>query len=243
MLYWSNIRSAPSPECWSAWRARPRRYACKRRKSTRSSKSTWVCPGAWSGRSQRWRGSTSLSVTGRGLGASCLRAMAGLLSLLFSIAALRAGTLPQLGLESSPMDLERPLPSPMTPECKPYWDGARDGKLMIPKCRACGKPFMYPRVACPFCSSRDIGWVQAAGRGRLFSFEIANQILNKSFKVKTPVVLAMVELEEGPRILSNLVGIEPDPKKIRCDMPVEVCFEKLTDQVSLPMFRPVGGAR
>src|SRR5215510_11135755 len=82
MLYWSNIRSAPSPECWSAWRARPRRYACKRRKSTRSSKSTWVCPGAWSGRSQRWRGSTSLSVTGRGLGASCLRAMAGLLSVL-----------------------------------------------------------------------------------------------------------------------------------------------------------------
>jgi uncharacterized protein len=141
------------------------------------------------------------------------------------------------------MDLERPLPNPMTPECKPYWDGAREGKLMIPKCRACGKPFMYPRVACPFCSSRDIGWVQATGRGKLFSFEIAHQILNKAFKVKTPVVLAMVELEEGPRILSNLVGIEPDPKKIRCDMPVEVCFEKLTDQVSLPMFRPVGGAR
>ena len=102
---------------------------------------------------------------------------------------------------------------------------------------------MYPRVACPFCASRDISWVQASGRGRLFSFEIAHQILNKSFKVKTPVVLAMVELEEGPRILSNLVGIAPDPKLIRCYMPVEVCFEKLTDQVSLPMFRPAGGAR
>jgi len=59
--------------------------------------------------------------------------------------------------------------------------------------------------------------------------------------MKTPVVLAMVELEEGPRILTNLVGVAPDPKQIRCDMPVEVCFEKLTDQVSLPMFRPVGG--
>jgi uncharacterized OB-fold protein len=115
---------------------------------------------------------------------------------------------------------------------------------MIPKCRACGKPFMYPRVACPFCASRDIGWIQATGRGRLFSFEIAHQILNKAFKVKTPVVLAMVELEEGPRILSNLVGIAPDPKQIRCDMPVEVCFEKLTDEISLPMFRPAaGGAR
>src|SRR5262245_33612808 len=77
MLYWSNIRSAPSPECLSAWRARPRRYACSRRKSTRSSKSTCVWPGAWSGRSQRWRGSTSLSVTGRGLGASGFRAIVG----------------------------------------------------------------------------------------------------------------------------------------------------------------------
>jgi len=142
------------------------------------------------------------------------------------------------------MDLERPLPTPITPETRPYWEGARAGKLMIPKCRACGKPFMYPRVACPFCASRDIGWVQATGRGRLFSFEIAHQILNKAFKVKTPIVLAMVELDEGPRLLTNLVGIEPDPKQIRCDMPVEVCFEKLTDEVSLPMFRPVaGGAR
>ena len=61
------------------------------------------------------------------------------------------------------MDLERPLPTPITPECRPYWEGARDGKLMIPKCRACGKPFMYPRVACPFCASRDVGWVQATG--------------------------------------------------------------------------------
>ena len=85
--------------------------------------------------------------------------------------------------------------------------------------------------------------MQASGRGRLFSFEIAHQILNKAFKVKTPVVLAMVELEEGPRLLSNLVGVAPDPKQIRCDMPVEVCFEKLTDEISLPMFRPAGGAR
>src|SRR5437667_3166855 len=75
MLYWSNMRSAPRPERASAWRARPSRYACKRRKSTRSSKSTCVCPGAWRGRSHRWRGSTSAGVTGRGLGASCFRAM------------------------------------------------------------------------------------------------------------------------------------------------------------------------
>jgi uncharacterized OB-fold protein len=150
------------------------------------------------------------------------------------------------------MELDRPLPQPMTPEAQPYWDGAREGKLMIPQCRACGKPFMYPRVRCPFCASADIAWIQASGRGRLYSFEIAHQILNKAFRVKTPVVLAMVELEEGPRLLTNLVNVEPDPSKLRCDMPVEVVFEKLTDRVSLPMSQPAtatparvatGGAR
>jgi uncharacterized OB-fold protein len=99
---------------------------------------------------------------------------------------------------------------------------------------------MHPRVACPFCASRDIEWVRASGRGRLHSFEIAHQILNKAFKVKTPVVLAMVELEEGPRLLTNLVNVAPDPAKIRCDMPVEVVFEKQTDDITLPMFQPFG---
>lgn len=143
------------------------------------------------------------------------------------------------------MDLVRPLPHPITPEARPYWEGARDGKLMIPKCRACQKPFMYPRVMCPHCGARDVTWIQASGRGKLFSFEIAHQILNKAFKVKTPVVLAMVELDEGPRLLTNLVNVTPDPTALHCDMPVEVVFEKLTDEISLPMFQPAGsgGAR
>ena len=145
------------------------------------------------------------------------------------------------------MELERPLPQPITPEAKPYWEGTREGKLMLPKCQACGKAFLYPRVLCPSCSSRDITWIQASGRGRLYSFEIAHQILNKAFTVKTPVILAMVELEEGPRMLTNLVNVAPDPKALRCDMPVEVVFEKLTDQITLPMFQPAktatGGAR
>ena len=142
------------------------------------------------------------------------------------------------------MELLRPLPQPITPEAKPYWDGAKNGKLMIPKCQACGKPFMHPRVLCPHCSSRDVTWIEASGRGTLHSFEIAHQILNKAFKVKTPVVLAMVQLEEGPRLLTNLVNVEPDPTKLRCDMPVEVVFEKQTDEISLPMFQPTkAGAR
>jgi hypothetical protein len=87
--------------------------------------------------------------------------------------------------------------------------------------------------------SRHIDWLRARGRGRLHAFEIAHQILNKAFKVKTPVVLALVELEEGPRLLTNLVNVEADPATLRCDMPVEVVFERQTDDIALPMFRPV----
>ena len=141
------------------------------------------------------------------------------------------------------MELERPLPQPITPEARPYWDGLREQKLMLPRCRACGRAFFYPRSVCPFCHASEIGWVRASGRGRLYSFEIAYQTLSKSFRVKPPYVLALIELEEGPRMMSNLVNIEPDPERIRCDMPVEVVFEKLTDEITLPLFQPAGNVR
>ena len=85
--------------------------------------------------------------------------------------------------------------------------------------------------------------MQASGRGTLHSFEIAYQAFQKAWKIKPPYVLAMVQLEEGPRMMSNLVDIEPDPKKIRCDMPVEIVYHKLTDEVTLPLFKPAGGPR
>jgi uncharacterized OB-fold protein len=136
------------------------------------------------------------------------------------------------------MQLARPLPSPITPEAQPYWDGMKDHKLMLPKCDDCGKPFFYPRIACPLCHSRRISWIQASGKGKLYSFEIAYRSLSPAFKVKAPYILAMVELEEGPRLMSNLINIEPDPRVITCDMPVEVVFEKLTDEMTIPLFQP-----
>lgn len=144
------------------------------------------------------------------------------------------------------MELERPLPQPITPESKPFWDGLREGKLMLPKCGDCSRVFFYPRIVCPQCQSRNVGWIQGTGRGKLYSFEIAYQTISKAFKVKPPYVLAMVELDEGARMLSNLINVEPDPKKIRCDMPVEIVYQKLTDEVTLPLFQPAGatgGAR
>lgn len=132
----------------------------------------------------------------------------------------------------------RPLPQPITPESKPYWDGLKEHKLMLPKCEECGKPFFYPRILCPHCHSRRITWIQASGRGRLYSFEIAYQSLNPAFKIKPPYILAMIELEEGPRLMSNLVNIDPDPKLVTCDMPVEIVYERLTDDVTISLFQP-----
>lgn len=135
-------------------------------------------------------------------------------------------------------NLLRPLPRPITPEAQPYWDGLKEQKLMIPKCEDCAKPFFYPRITCPNCHSRRIGWMQASGKGTLHAFEIAYRSLNPGFKVEPPYVLAMIELEEGPRMMSNLINIEPDPAVIKCDMPVEVVYEKLTDDVTIPLFQP-----
>ncbi|MGY8960463.1 MAG: Zn-ribbon domain-containing OB-fold protein [Alphaproteobacteria bacterium] len=136
------------------------------------------------------------------------------------------------------MELQRPLPTPMTPEAKPYWDGLKDEKLMLPKCEDCGKAFFYPRIACPHCHSRNVGWTQASGKGKLYSFEIAYRSLNPAFKIEPPYVLAMIELEEGPRIMSNLINIEATPEAVKIDMPVEVVFEKQNDDVTIPLFQP-----
>ena len=93
---------------------------------------------------------------------------------------------------------------------------------------------------CPRCLSWEIEWRQASGRGKLYTFAIQYRPQAPGFN--PPYVTAIVELEEGPRMLTNLVGIEPDPEKIRCDMPVEVVFEDMSDEITLPMFRPAGGA-
>ena len=138
------------------------------------------------------------------------------------------------------MEPDRPLPQPITPEAKPYWEGLKEGRLMLPRCTACGHAFFYPRVVCPECQSRKITWIQATGKGRLHSFGIAHQSFNKAYKVAPPYVLAMVELEEGPRLLSNLIDVKADPAVVKCDMPVEVVFHKLSDEVTIPLFRPAG---
>ena len=138
------------------------------------------------------------------------------------------------------MESLRPLPSPMLPEARPFWDGLRQRRLMLPRCGRCG-PFFYPRRLCPTCHGRDVDWMQASGRGTLYSFSIVHQAMLPAFKVAPPYVLALVQLDEGPRLMTNLVEVEPDPDRIRIGMPVEIVYEDLGDSVTLALFRPRGG--
>ncbi len=133
------------------------------------------------------------------------------------------------------------LPRP-TPETQPFWDGTRAHRLMLPWCLDCGRPHFYPRSLCPLCMSPSLEWRQASGRGAVHTFVI-NHTPARGFDT-VPYVIAVIDLAEGPRMLSNVVVEgEPTPEKVWIDMPVEVFFDEVTAGVTLPRFRPAAGER
>lgn len=125
-----------------------------------------------------------------------------------------------------------PLP---TPETEPFWAGTRAGELRIQRCRSCGRYYFYPRPFCRYCQSSDVEWQQASGRGRLVSYVINYRPLPPS-AADEPQVIALVQLEEGPRMLTNIIGSKPDPNFLPLDSPVHVEFERRGEQ-ALPVFR------
>jgi uncharacterized OB-fold protein len=129
-----------------------------------------------------------------------------------------------------------PIPVP-TPETRPFWAAARRHELSLQRCRACGAYVFYPRGVCPSCLGADLEWRRVSGRGHLHTFTVVHRG-QKGFPLGPPYVLAIVELDEGPRMMTNLVGVEPDPAKLEIGMPVEVVFEDVSDEVALPRFRP-----
>ena len=131
----------------------------------------------------------------------------------------------------------KPQPIPQ-PESDFYWQKCREHELWLRRCRACQRAYFYPRDVCPHCFSRDTEWMQSSGRGTLYSFAVVHRAPTPAFRDDVPFVVAVVELEDGARIPTNLVEVEPDPSKIRCDMPVEVLFEDVSDTIGLPKFRP-----
>jgi uncharacterized OB-fold protein len=131
------------------------------------------------------------------------------------------------------MTVPVPLPSP---ESEPFWAAARERRLVAPRCRSCGFLWFPPTAMCPSCGSVDRDWMALSGRGKVFSFTVIHRVYDAAFADRVPYVVAVIELEEGQRILSNVIGIPPD--QVRCDMAVRVTFDDRRGDVVIPQFAP-----
>ena len=132
----------------------------------------------------------------------------------------------------------KPVPVP-TPESQPYWDGAAEGELRIQRCLDCAKPYFYPRPICPSCGSANVEWFAASGDATLYSYVISHRPA-PGFEDDAPYAIAVVELAEGPRMMTSLVGVPATPEALPLDMPLRVAFEQRGD-ISLPVFTPAQG--
>lgn len=131
----------------------------------------------------------------------------------------------------------KPLPLP-TPITQPFWDAAKQHRLSLQYCTSCGRYVFYPRAICPYCGASELEWRDASGRGTVYSFTIARRPTARSFEPDVPYVIAIVELEEGPHMMTNVVGCAPE--EVRIGMAVEATFEEASDEITLVKFRPAG---
>lgn len=132
-----------------------------------------------------------------------------------------------------------PLPVPNA-DSKPYWEAAKDGRLVLQKCKGCGLTSFMPRHVCPSCWSSAKEWVTAAGTGTVHSFSIIHRAPLPSFKDRMPYVIALIELQEGPRMMTNIVG--EGALDVRIGDPVMVWFED-RGNARIPQFRIAPNAR
>ena len=134
-------------------------------------------------------------------------------------------------------EYQKPLPNPLHREASlPFWEAARRHELLMPRCKMCDRLFFYPREVCPVCLSPEIDWMKVSGRGRLYSFTVIHQPANRAFQPDAPYIYAMIQLDEGPRMISNLVACPIEDARI--DMPVVAVFDDVTPEVTLVKFKP-----
>jgi len=131
--------------------------------------------------------------------------------------------------------IDKPLPA-VTEDGAPYWAACREGRLTAQRCTACGHLRWPPSVLCPKCLDHGTEWVTLSGRGTIYSWIIVHRPQHPAFFADAPYNVAIVELEEGPRLHTNVV--ECANEEIRIGLPVEVVFEKKDDEITLPKFRP-----
>jgi uncharacterized OB-fold protein len=134
-------------------------------------------------------------------------------------------------------DSARARPQP-TPETQHFWDGTRQGELRLQRCDACARIYFPPRPFCPACASRSVSVFAASGKAVLYSYVIHHRPVPG---FTPPYAIAVVELAEGPRMMTNIVECPQTPEALQLDMSLEAVFEELDDEITLPLFRPAKG--
>lgn len=134
--------------------------------------------------------------------------------------------------DSSPI---RPQP-PESPASEPFWAATREKRFLYQWCTACAAPVFYPREVCPGCLGSSLEWREASGRATVYTFSNVHRPQMPNFILPAPYTVALVELEEGPRIMTNIVGC--DPEEVAVGMAVRVTWEPLDDGRNLPLFEP-----
>ena len=130
---------------------------------------------------------------------------------------------------------QKPLPA-IDELTRPYWEAAKRHELVLQKCQQCGHYRYPPGESCPSCLSDELDWVEASGRGSIFTWTVFHQVYHPSFAGDVPYAVVAVELEEGPRMVTNLMDCRIED--IQVGMPVEVVFDDVTEEITLPKFRP-----
>jgi uncharacterized OB-fold protein len=132
--------------------------------------------------------------------------------------------------------IPKPKPRP-APESLPYWQAAREHRLALPKCEDCQKFWFPPSRTCPHCLSTNFSFQNVSGKGKIFSFVTFHRVYRPAFTNDVPYVVALIELDEGPRLLSNIMGVTHD--QVKCEMRVEVVFDDYDEDISIPKFKLV----
>jgi len=132
-------------------------------------------------------------------------------------------------------EIRKPLPLP-TLETRPFWDACKRHELRIQRCSACGHYQFYPRMYCAQCFSDGVEWVPASGHATVLSFTIVRRPVSPAYAPDVPYVVALVTLEEGPTMMTNIVECEPE--KVEIGMRVAVTFEDWSEDISIAKFRP-----
>jgi Predicted nucleic-acid-binding protein containing a Zn-ribbon len=132
---------------------------------------------------------------------------------------------------------DKPLPVPDA-DTAPFWEGCLAGRLVIQRCTECGAKRFPPSAFCPGCTSANVEWLPVSGKARLYSWIVVRHPIPRDiYAADVPYVVALVDLDEGGRMPTNLVEVDPDA--VFAGMVLEVVFDRVTDAIALPKFRPI----